>query len=387
MVLTELLTNFLKSIGNFLPGVLGALLVLVVGLLIASGVRKLMSSLLKKAMANNKFFSDTSLIDAITKLVYYLIVLMVLMVVLEMMGVSNVLDPLKNMVNKFASFIPNVVGAGVIAYVGYILANLISGFVSLSSSFFDKITAKVRLSSEINLLAIARQVVFLVIFIPILIAALDALSIEAISGPAKQMLNTLMNAIPNIIGAVLIMTAFYFVAKYISQLLTDVLTSSNVDALAGKLNMNVIFGDSFSLSALIGKITFFFIIFAGLIASFERLGLVQLTGILNLVMEISGKISFGLAIIVLGTFASNMIFGALAKGENNQFMASIARVAAMSLFIAIGLRSMGIADEIVNLAFGLLLGAVAVAIAVAFGMGGKETAAKFWEDFYNRTKK
>jgi hypothetical protein len=75
----------------------------------------------------------------------------------------------------------------------------------------------------------------------------------------KTISNT-FNAIPNIIGAVLIMTAFYFVAKYISQLLTDVLTSSNVDALAGKLNMNVIFGDSFSLSALIGKIIFFFII-------------------------------------------------------------------------------------------------------------------------------
>jgi hypothetical protein len=383
----DLFTNFLKSVTTYLPGVLGAIFVLLIGLLIASGARKILVRILKKALANNKFFSDNSLMDAIGNLVYYLIVLMVLMVVLEMMGVSNVLDPLKNMVNKFASFIPNIVGAGVIAYVGYILANLVAGFVSLSSSFFDKITEKVRLSSEINLLAIARQVVFLVIFIPILIAALDALNIEAISGPAKQMLNTLMNAIPNIIGAILIMTAFYFVAKYVSQLLKDILQSSNVDALAAKLNMNAIFGDAFSLSALIANIIFFFIIFAGLVASFEKLGLVQLTGILNLVMEISGKIAFGLAIIVLGTFASNLIFGALAKGENNQFMASIARVGAMSLFVAIGLRSMGIADEIVNLAFGLLLGAVAVAIAVSFGLGGRETAAKFWDDFYNRTKK
>jgi hypothetical protein len=387
----ELLTNFLNNISTHLPGVLGALVVLFVGLIISSGVRRLVIKLLHKTNLDNRLLGSTSTMtkpeEAVGNLVYYLMVLMVLMIVLEMMGVSNVLDPLKNMAGKFLSFVPNVIGAGVIAYVGYILATLVSNLLTLSTSFFDKFTSKVRLPNEINLIGIIRQVVFLFIFIPILIAALDALNISSISEPAKIMLNTLINAVPNIIAATLIITAFYLGGKYISHLLEDILASTNANGLAEKMRMNVMFGESFSLSKFVGGLAFFFIMFGGVVTGIEKLGFGQLTHILNMVMQISGQIVFGLAIMLVGTFASNLIFNALAKGENNQFMASIAKVAAMSLFLAIGLRAMGIADDIVNMAFGLLLGAVAVAIAVAFGIGGRETAGKFWSDFYDRLKK
>src|SRR3546814_3016547 len=66
-------------------------------------------------------------------------------------------------------------------------------------------------------------------------------------------------------------------------------------------------------------------------------------------------------------------------------MARIARVAILGLVVAMGLRAMGVADDIVNLAFGLVLGAVAVAIALAFGLGGREAAGKVaqrWADGY-----
>lgn len=387
----ELLTNFLNNISTHLPGVLGALVVLFVGLIIASGVRRLVVKLLHKTNLDNRLLGSTSTLtkpeEAVGNLVYYLMVLMVLMIVLEMMGVSNVLDPLKNMAGKFLSFVPNVIGACVIAYVGYILATLVSNLLTLSTSFFDKFTSKVRLPNEINLIGIIRQVVFLFIFIPILIAALDALNISSISEPAKGMLNTLINAVPNIIAAALIITAFYLGGKYVSHLLEDILESTNANSLADKMRLNVMFGESFRLSKFVGSLAFFFIMFGGVVTGIEKLGFGQLTHILNMVMQVSGQIVFGLAIMVVGTFASNLIFNALAKGENNQFMASIAKVAAMSLFLAIGLRAMGIADDIVNMAFGLLLGAVAIAIAVAFGIGGRETAGKFWSDFYDRLKK
>ncbi|MEZ0471720.1 hypothetical protein [Luteimonas salinilitoris] len=57
-------------------------------------------------------------------------------------------------------------------------------------------------------------------------------------------------------------------------------------------------------------------------------------------------------------------------------LARIARIAILGLVLAMGLRAMGIADDIVNLAFGLVLGAVAVAIALAFGLGGREAAGE-----------
>ena len=387
----EFLTNFLGSLTSKLPGVIGAVVVLFVGLIVAGMVGRLVTRLLAKTTLDNKILGKANLSvkpeEAVGKLVYYLLVLMVLMAVLEMLGISNVLEPLKNMAGKFFAFVPNVIAAGVIGYAGYILATIVSSLVTASAEFFTKLSARFGFSSEVNLIGIVRQVVFIVVFIPILIAALDALNITAISEPAKAMLSTFINAIPNIIATVLIIGAFFIGGKYVSTLLKDVLSSLSVDSLGDKLGLGGMFGSSFKLSKLIADLAFFFIVLTGVMTGIDKLGFTQLTVILNTVLEISGKLVFGLAIMAVGTFASNIIFNALAKSEDSKFMASIARVAALSLFLAMGLRAMGIANDIVNLAFGLLLGAVSVAIAVAFGIGGKETAGRIWSDFYNKIKK
>ncbi|MDH3546805.1 MAG: hypothetical protein OEN22_06875, partial [Gammaproteobacteria bacterium] len=65
----------------------------------------------------------------------------------------------------------------------------------------------------------------------------------------------------------------------------------------------------------------------------------------------------------------------------------ILRVAILGLVLAMGLRAMGIADDIVNLAFGIILGAVAVAFAVSFGLGGREAAGKQMEYWLSGLRK
>jgi hypothetical protein len=64
-----------------------------------------------------------------------------------------------------------------------------------------------------------------------------------------------------------------------------------------------------------------------------------------------------------------------ADREHSVLFARIAQFAILGLVFAMGLRAMGIANEIVQLAFGLVLGAVAVAVALSFGLGGREAAA------------
>ena len=66
--------------------------------------------------------------------------------------------------------------------------------------------------------------------------------------------------------------------------------------------------------------------------------------------------------------------------------AGIARFTVLGLVFAMGLRAMGIADDIVNLAFGLTLGAIAVAAALAFGLGGREAAGKQMEHWLSRLR-
>jgi len=86
--------------------------------------------------------------------------------------------------------------------------------------------------------------------------------------------------------------------------------------------------------------------------------------------------------LLLGAFLANLAHEKLtAAGQGS--IANIARIAILGLVLAMGLRAMGLADNIVNMAFGFTFGAIAIATALAFGMGGKDAAGKIankWAD-------
>ncbi|MBE7685954.1 hypothetical protein F7647_07745 [Tenacibaculum piscium] len=72
------------------------------------------------------------------------------------------------------------------------------------------------------------------------------------------------------------------------------------------------------------------------------------------------------------------------KSDDNKFVGSIVRVAILAVFLAIGLGKMGIADDIINLAFGITLGAVALTVVLSFGLGGREAGGKQMEKILNK---
>jgi len=331
--------NLLETTGNFLPGVLGALAVLIIGWFIAGVLRRLTVSVLKKTDLDNRIFkgasSNLSPERFIAKLVYYLVLMIVLMVVLEMLGIHNVLDPIKNMVGKFMDFVPNIIGAGIIGFAGYIIATIASEVVG----FF------------------------------------------------KEMLTTFINAIPNILVAGIIITVFYVGGRFLKGIVQDLLAGFGTDKMAQKLNITGIIGENTSLSGLIANLAFFFFMFTGIVAGVEKLQLPQLSAILNNILELSAQIFFGLAIMAVGNWIAGIAYNALSKTENNGFLASLARIAVLGLFLAIALRTMGIANDIVNLAFGLTLGSVAVAVALSFGLGGREAAGKQMEHILSKFRK
>ncbi|MGH8848540.1 MAG: mechanosensitive ion channel, partial [Polaromonas sp.] len=97
----------------------------------------------------------------------------------------------------------------------------------------------------------------------------------------------------------------------------------------------------------------------------------------------------GGAILAIGFWVSNLAYDAIhkASGTHTAGLAWVARIAILGLVIAMGLRAMGLANEIVHLAFGLTLGAVAVAVALSFGLGGREAAGKLATQWLERWRK
>src|SRR5690606_38591915 len=142
-----------------------------------------------------------------------------------------------------------------------------------------------------------------------------------------------------------------------------------LDRIAEKIQIQNIIGAGQSLSKILGNILYFFLVFFGLITSVEVLGLDQLSLILLEILHVTGAIAFGVLILLLGNFISRLIYNAMSQSDKNNFIASVVRYATLGLFLGISLRSMGIANEIVELAFGLTLGSLAVVIALSYGLG------------------
>jgi hypothetical protein len=251
----------------------------------------------------------------------------------------------------------------------------------------DAVSEKVGLSGNVSLSKIVQQLVFLFVFVPILIVALDALKMEAISEPATSMLSDLLSAIPNIIGAAIILAVFFIVGKFVVSTLVELLKNLGADKLPEKLNLGPLVGDGFSLSKLTGNVVLFFILFSGVISALDKLDMVSIASVLSGLLVLAGQIVLGLVILAVGNYLAAVAYKLLSRSEGNTLVANVARYAILVLVFAIGLNAMGIADNIVLLAFGLSLGSIAVAVALSFGLGGREAAGKHTEYLLSKLRK
>jgi len=355
---------------------IGAILIIIVGWFIAGLIKKLVKNVISKtgvddSIKNNK----VNLATLIAKLVYYLIMIFVFMLALDKLGLTSVLEPVKELLHGFTKFIPSIVGAGLVGYIGYMLATIVSELVGLSGDTIQKVAPKLNLPENIDIITILKKVVFIFIFIPLLISALNILNIDSISVPATDMLQSFFDAIPKVLVASLIMIVTVIGGRFLSGLLKDLLDSFNLNELMGKAGLNALAGKT-NIENLISNIVYAFIVLFGLMTAIDKLEFSKLSEMMHTVIELAGNVLFGLIILAIGNWIANVASKSFLKSDNNIFVANIIKVAVLAIFLAIGLRRMGIADDIINLAFGITLGAIALTVVLSFGLGGREAAGK-----------
>jgi len=389
--LRTLMSSFVDKLGTALPSVVGALLVLVIGYVLAGLLRKGLAKLLGKIKFLEKLGGDgenkVKINELVAALVYYLVVLYVLLLALEVMGVSSVLDPVKDMFTGFLDTVPNIVAAALIGFVGYVLAQLLSAPTRAIASPLDKYSAKLGLGESFSISKLVGQLVFLAVFLPLLIAALDALGIESISGPATGMVQSLIAAVPMILAAAVILAVAYALGSFVTTVLQQLLTNLGADGIPEKIGVASWFGEKATFSKVVAKIVLVFIMVAATTAALEKLGLAQISAVVNALLVFLGQIALGLVILAVGALVAKGVHAALVASGCGSGMAALARVAIIGLVLAMGLKAMGIADAIVELAFALTLGSVAVAVALSFGLGGREAAGKHLEYMLAKLRK
>ena len=115
----------------------------------------------------------------------------------------------------------------------------------------------------------------------------------------------------------------------------------------------------------------------------ELMGFDVIGQLMSQFLVFGGRVVLGLVILGVGMYLAGVAYNTVSASSASQarIMANGARLAILILTGAMALREMGLANEIINLAFGMTVGAIAVAIALAFGLGGRDVAARQVEEW------
>lgn len=393
----SLLTNpfaaMMSDIIRYLPKLLAGAVLSLVAWLLATVLRALATRALALTTLDDKLASEAGMAPMsrnVGNVLFWLVILMLLPAILHAFDLNALLEPVTLMLNQLLGMVPSAFAALLIAGVGYVVGRVLSGLVSnlLAAAGADRINQRIGLDGSVRLSALAGTLVFIFVFVPSLIAALDALKIEAISRPASQMLSLMFAAVPRIVAASVILLLTWYVARFASRLLASLMESAGADNLPQKLGVQHMLSGAARPSRLASTLLMFFAMLFAATEAAGQLGFEQVGVMVASFIRFGADILLGGAILAVGFWISNLAFDAIhkASGKHTAGLAGIARVAILGLVIAMGLRAMGIANEIVHLAFGLTLGAVAVAVALSFGLGGREAAGKLMSQWLERWK-
>jgi len=145
----------------------------------------------------------------------------------------------------------------------------------------------------------------------------------------------------------------------------------------------------FRPSNVVGVVIMFFAMLFATVEAANQLQFTQVRDLVSTFINFGGDVLLGAVILLVGFWLANLAFIAITRTGADQAtgLARVAQVAIIGVVIAMGLRAMGIADDIVNLAFGFTFGSIAVAVALAFGLGGREAAGKQMEYWLSKLRK
>lgn len=400
------------------PRVLGAIVILIAAFFIGKAVKwalaKGIDQLPGTARANEGHEPKHTVGARLGEVGFWLVLLVGLVAALGVLNLNSVVAPLNTLLNDIARFLPNLLGAALIFFVGFVLATLAKRVVeaALQAANADHWLERIgmtRATGSVGLSGALGTLVFILILIPVSIAALEQLNIAAISEPAVAVLATVLDAIPRVLAAAIVLAIGWFIGRWVAGIVERVLPATGFDRSLGKLTGLSSFrtergpdggtapyaGDvspayaakiradgtphtPLTPSKVVANIVLFAIVAFTAIEAARLLEFAAIAVIVEEVLGLAVQVLVGGVIIAAGVIIADLLANAIDRSTAgaDRFASTLVRWATIALATAMGLSFMGIADEIVVLAFGLILGSAAIAAALAFGLGGREAAGR-----------
>ncbi|KAA3656852.1 MAG: hypothetical protein DWQ04_29875 [Chloroflexi bacterium] len=370
----------------YLPRLGGAALLLVVAWAVASILKYLTGKALTLLRVDERLSKYAALedeervtvSDSLATAVFWFILLFFLPPVLTQLGISQVAAPIENIFNLAIGYIPNIFAAALTLLIGWFVARVVRQIVGslIAAVGADTMGQRVGLTGEQSISKLTGTFLYTLILLLALVSALEQLDIAAVSTPATVMLTTLLNALPNILGALLVLLISYFIGRLISRLIADLMNGVGFNTVPQKLGIT--WTGTRTPSDLVGYLILVGIMLFAALSATELLGSIFLSGILTTFIGFAGQLMLALIIFAIGLYLANLARTVIlsAGGQRANMSATLARLAIWVLTGAMALRQLGVANDIVNLAFGILLGALGIAAALAIGLGSRDIAGR-----------
>lgn len=309
---------------------------------------------------------------------------------------SNIGDQFMSVLNSIIAFIPNLISAILFLLVAWIIAVIVKNIIvkGLNAVGFDKWLQKKGLSSQDEakkesegLISTLGKLAYFLVFILFLPPVFDALNMQSVSNPIREMMTAVLNFIPRLFVAGVLVLLGLYLAKILGKLVTNLLKSLNVS----KFNSYVNFGDKskkgIDIPNALGMIVavligLFFVVQALTVLNLEVFNTIGTAIIAYIPLVISALI-----ILTLGFVGGNLLSTVITKSTGNAFIGEISKYLIIIVAVFMTLDQLNFAQSIVNLAFLFILGAVAIAFAISFGIGGKSFAEKQLHKFENKVQK
>lgn len=395
----DTVSRFTESLFGALPGAIRIIVLILVALIVAALVKKLVIKGLTNLAPVAKLSKwglvkptqdEKALVKVFGQFAYFLVILFFLPAILSGLGVSSVVDPISSMFAKFFGFLPNAVAAGLILVVGVYLCKFVKNLVSnllvklpfekWMSKLFDQDIDQAKVN-EVKIADVLASIVYVLLFIPILTLALETLGIKSLSEPIVGLLDQVINFIPNILVSVVLLAIGGFIAKLLSNLLEKVLKASGIDKYSQYLSVK---GQAeYQISTVLANIVSAIILVFFFVQALATLNLSVLNTIGLAIIAYLPAVISSLAILGLAIVLGNVLAGFIAKSTSSKALGEVVRYGLIALAIFMALDQLNIAQTIVQTTFTIILGAVAVAFALAFGLGGKAFAARQLEKLEN----
>jgi len=352
---------------------------------IAAGIAKLLVTKVLKLIKVDKLFDKWGINDGpvgtsmnfVGRLVYLIVFLMFLPSALDALGLTSVSDPISGFVTSFVDYLPRIIAAVILVYVGIFVALIVGQIVKVLLGK-TKIDALIEADDEegkkvVLLSDIIVKIVMSVIILITIVQALTVLQIDAISGPALTIVDAIFGAIPSIILAAVVISVGLLVASIACGLLQNVLLAAGFDGIVAKVLPQL----KVSATKIVVSIVKTLIIIFVVAQAVEVLNLAILTTVVTAVIGYLPLVIKSAVIAFVAFIGAGMIEGLILKSNPKMVtVAKIVKIAIYTLAAFMILSQLELAQNIVTIAFVVTLGAIAVAFALAFGLGGKDFAKK-----------